>query len=391
MSVYRTFDGRWRYRVMGHWADGTAERVSGTAPKNENTKAAAQRAEAQQLAYMASRPNPESGATEEPPNTRNAPMSEPSSEASRPAVAKVIPTLTAFADTFLAVTKPDNKPCTVENKKAMLRLYILPYLGDLRVCDIDDAVIQDFRASIKDLVNSVCKRSVRVIHPNTANKVLGCLKHVLRLAHKRGLIEKVPEIKKLPAPPPKFDFLTFEEAERLIAAAEGEWRTLIIVGLNTGLRRGELLALGKAAVDLSHRRLDVFRNLYRGLFGTPKSGKARDVPLNERAAAALAAHKHTRSEDLVFCDAEGQPLTAQRVRYALRAICKRAGLRRIGPHVMRHTFASHLVMRGVPLLVVQKLMGHSSIVATQRYAHLVPQMTRDAVRLLDPEPSQPTA
>ncbi|MGH9889434.1 MAG: N-terminal phage integrase SAM-like domain-containing protein, partial [bacterium] len=127
--------------------------MSGTAPKTENSKAAAQRAEAQQLAFMASRPKPADGATEEPPNTRNAPATEPSSEASRPAVAKTIPTLTAFAETFLAVTKPDNKPCTVENKESMLRLQILPRIGDLRVCDIDDAVIQDFRAALQNSPN----------------------------------------------------------------------------------------------------------------------------------------------------------------------------------------------------------------------------------------------
>jgi len=76
------------------------------------------------------------------------------------------------------------------------------------------------------------------------------------------------------------------------------------------------------------------------------------------------------------------------MRAKLRAICKRAGLRRIGWHVLRHTFASHLVMRGVPLVVVQKLMGHSSIGVTQRYAHLAPQIVRDAVLILD-RPAQP--
>jgi len=96
----------------------------------------------------------------------------------------------------------------------------------------------------------------------------------------------------------------------------------------------------------------------------------------------------------VFCDEQGRPFTATRMRSELRRICKRAGLRRIGWHVLRHSFASHLVMRGVALAVVQKLMGHSSIVVTQRYAHLAPQVVRDVVLIFDrpnhvqPEPLQ---
>jgi integrase len=391
VSVYRSNDGRWRFRVTGHWADGSAHRTSGTAPKTENSKAAAQRAEAQQLAWMATQPRPAAGAQEEPPNTPLVPASAPSIEPASPVATKSIPTLIAFADTFLAAAKLDNKECSVENKESVLRRHILPRIGDLRLCDIDFAVIQDLTFALKDSRNLVCKRAVRISHPNTVNKVLGCLKHVLRLAYKRGLINAVPEIKKLAAPPAKFDFLTYEEADRLIGAADGEWRTMVIVALNAGLRRGELLALGKDAVDLKHRRLDVRRNFYRGRFGTPKSGKAREVPLNDTATRALTAHQHTRSEDLVFCDGKGRPFTATRMRSELRRICKRAGLRRLGWHVLRHTFASHLVMRGVPLAVVQKLMGHSSIVVTQRYAHLVPQMVRDAVLILDRphDPPQP--
>ena len=62
---------------------------------------------------------------------------------------------------------------------------------------------------------------------------------------------------------------------------------------------------------------------------------------------------------------------------------KRAGLREIGWHMLRHTFASHLAMRGVPLKAIQELLGHASIVTTMRYAHLAPHVARDAVRLLD--------
>ena len=63
--------------------------------------------------------------------------------------------------------------------------------------------------------------------------------------------------------------------------------------------------------------------------------------------------------------------------------CKRAGLRPISWHVLRHTFASHLVMRGVPLKAVQELMGHATIEMTMRYAHLSPDVRRNAVQLLD--------
>jgi site-specific recombinase XerD len=59
------------------------------------------------------------------------------------------------------------------------------------------------------------------------------------------------------------------------------------------------------------------------------------------------------------------------------------GLRRIGWHVLRHTFASHLVMRGVPLKAIQELLGHASIEMTMRYAHLAPDVAREAVKLLD--------
>jgi len=381
---------------MGHWADGSSERISGTAPKDENNKTAAQQAEANQLAFMASRPNPSSGPPkEEPPTHTPTSANAAPSEPARPVATKSIPTLIAFADTFLAAAKLSNKPSSIENKESMLRRHILPRIGDLRLCDVDFAVIQDLTLALKESRNLVCTRKPRTTHPNTVNKVLGCLKHVLRLAHKRGLIEEIPEIAKLAAPQAKFDFLTFEEADRLVAAAEGEWRTMVIVALHTGLRRGELMALGKDAVDLKHRRIDVRRNYHRGRLGTPKSGLSREVPLSETATRALAAHRHTRSEDFVFCDAKGNPLTASRMRYELRAICKRAGLRRIGWHVARHSFASHLVMRGVPLAVVQKLLGHSSIVVTQRYAHLVPQMGRDAVLILDrphsPPPEEPKA
>ena len=160
---------------------------------------------------------------------------------------------------------------------------------------------------------------------------------------------------------------------------------MITVGLTTGLRQGELLALRWEDVDLVRGRLLVRRAVARGVVGTPKSGKSREIPLNEKALAALERQRHLRGE-LVFCDDAGRMLRKGACKWPLWSACKRAGLRRIGWHALRHTFASHLVMRRAPLKAVQELLGHSTIEMTMRYSHLSPDVRKDAVRLLDADP-----
>lgn len=148
------------------------------------------------------------------------------------------------------------------------------------------------------------------------------------------------------------------------------------------MRIGELLALQWQDVDLVAGRINVRRNVVWGHVGTPKSGKSREIPLSNDALKALKDHRHLRGA-LVFCDAGGHMLTDGEVRSPLWRACKRAGLRLITWHVCRHSFASHLVMRGAPIKAVQELLGHSTILMTMRYAHLAPEVARDAVQLLD--------
>jgi len=75
--------------------------------------------------------------------------------------------------------------------------------------------------------------------------------------------------------------------------------------------------------------------------------------------------------------------TRHACKWPLWGACKRAGLRNIGWHTLRHTFASHLVMRGAPLKAVQELLGHADITMTMRYSHLSADVRKDAVQLLD--------
>ena len=124
------------------------------------------------------------------------------------------------------------------------------------------------------------------------------------------------------------------------------------------------------------------RSVTRGFVTEPKSGKGRDIPLGDEAIAALKAERHLRGP-LVFCDAAGRMWKKNEVKHPLWRACRKAGLRQIGWHVLRHTFASHLVMRGAAMKVVQELLGHATIEMTMRYAHLSPDVPRHAVKLLD--------
>jgi hypothetical protein len=83
-------------------------------------------------------------------------------------------------------------------------------------------------------------------------------------------------------------------------------------------------------------------------------------------------------------DGSGQPFTHKRVSAALAEVSRRAGLRKIGWHTLRHTFASHLAMNGTPLNIVQALLGHASITTTMRYAHVAPSALRTAIELANP-------
>lgn len=151
------------------------------------------------------------------------------------------------------------------------------------------------------------------------------------------------------------------------------------------MRIGELTALKWSDVDLVKKVLTVNRNAYkRVLSDSPKNGKSRDIPLSDLAVETLKAQR-LRSAlrgEFVFSDSEGAFVNFYCTR-TMDRVCRRAGLRKIGWHALRHTFASHLVMLGVPLKVVQELLGHSSMDMTLRYAHLAPATVNTSIQLLD--------
>lgn len=136
-----------------------------------------------------------------------------------------------------------------------------------------------------------------------------------------------------------------------------------------------------------HGVLRVERNWSAGYLMTPKSGKSRNVPLSRDAIAVLRQRGPSSEPDaLVFPDPEGTFLDYWRSTRALVKICQRAGLEPFGWHRLRHTFATHLVMRRVNPRTIQDLLGHATIDMTMRYMHAMPEFNRAAVDLLDAPP-----
>lgn len=287
-----------------------------------------------------------------------------------------IPTFDEFKDWFLTFSEVNNKPSTVYAKRWMLKLHLSPFFGSMKLSKIGPADIEEFKA--RKLGEGHSKKSI--------NNLLAALRKLLNLAVEWDVIDRAPKVKGFSL---KNDFisedeyLTPEETDCVIQASAPEWQSFIITDAKTGLRVGELLALKWEDVDLIAGQLVVRRTLWQNQEGPPKGGRNRTVPLSDEAIATLKAHRHLRGP-YVFCQADGSRLTHSRVKDVVPSACRRAGLaKRITTHGLRHTFASHLVMRGASLKAVQELLGHESIEMTLRYSHLAPNVKRDAVQLLD--------
>ena len=293
----------------------------------------------------------------------------------RPAPIKEVPTLKEFAPRFLeSYSKADrHKPSGVASKETILRIHLIPALGTQKLDAITNARVQQLKLQLHDK------------SPKTVNNVLATLSVLLKTAVEWALIKHLPcAIRLLPVERQDAAFHDFDAYEKLLEASRSiDWRTYVIalLGGESGLRVGEIVALEWADIDLERRQISVRHSDWRGHLTSPKNGRGRFVAMTERVATALRKHRHLRSSR-VLCLDDGKPITRQgawsRVRYAaIRAKVP------TGVHILRHTFCSHLVMRGAAMRAVQELVGHQDLTMTQRYSHLSPAALVDTIRLLE--------
>ena len=248
---------------------------------------------------------------------------------------------------------------------------------EAQVSDLTRGFIADYRASRQRATGG----KKRIVHPDdplsgaTLNRDLAALGAFLRWLR---------EVKGLAAPPLKFDreresqgrirWLSAEELTAFERACPAEWWPLFAMLFYTGMRIGEAQGLRGGDVLLSARRVTIHEGEHR----VKTRAAVRDVPIPgvlERALAPHLARLAPGPDDPLF---PGELLRYDAARRIWRATCAAAEIRGARIHDARHTFAVHAMQAGVPIVRLQKLLGHATPLMTLRYAQHAPQAYLDA-------------
>ena len=280
----------------------------------------------------------------------------------------------------------------VDNLISRGGVHILPELGELRV---EKLTKQHLRSWLAGMASAPAqnrskdgKPSYRPAPANedeirarraTANRVLTMLKAALNHAYDEGLVKnrdawdrKLKPFREVDAA--RVHYLTVVDAQRLISAADGDFRPLVQAALETGCRYSELARLEVIDFNPDTGTVAIRKS---------KSGKARHVILTPEGAAFFQQHCAGRTgSELMFHHAGGRGWRTSEQARRMRAACGHA---RITPavsfHTLRHTWASHAVMNGVPLLVVARNLGHADTrMVEKHYGHLAPSFIAEAIR-----------
>lgn len=289
------------------------------------------------------------------------------------------PTVAEYSKRFLEVypTVKRRAESTIIKDHSTFDHHVIPAFGDIRLNQIKPGDLLTYQS---DLFNGFdyC--------PQTIKNIMSILSSMFKLAVIEGIIEYnpcscVPRIESEKGVIPKF--WTFKETDQFLCYCvehDYELFQLVAFAVNTGLRPGELQALKRDCLNFHEAYVDVRRNYCTK---TNKINEWTKTRVNRRISVPPAILKvisnkiSLAQDDLIF------PLQFNSLGFRrIRPMSVDAGVKPIRFHDLRHTFASHLVMRGRPLIEVRDLLGHRSIKSTEIYAHLTEEFKKGATNCL---------
>ncbi len=281
-------------------------------------------------------------------------------------------TLGALAEAYLRYKADTGKRSLKEDRRILARQLLPAFGADRPVRALNETLIAQYEQRRRGQV-SAC----------TVSNELSVLRHMLRLGMRWGYLDRTPDIEMPKKPEGRLRYLDEDEIGKLLGACARSRNPylapIVTLALNTGTRKAEILGLTWERVELAaDYGLSARLTLYR-----TKSGKPRGVPLNADAIAALAEVEtdEARRQGPVFKRRDGT--TWGQIRTAFTTALTRAGIAGFRFHDLRHTFASHFMMRGGNLYDLKEILGHSDITMTMRYAHLSPQHLRAGMERLE--------
>lgn len=304
-------------------------------------------------------------------------------------------TVASYVVGWLAAIESQIKPRTHLRYAELLRLHVVPTLGKV-------ALVKLTPTQLEALYGALLKQG---LSPTTVHHVHAVMRTALARAERQGIVQR--NVAALAAAPRlrrrEMHTLTSAEARRVVEAARGErLEALYILALSTGMRQGEVLGLRWRDVDFEHATLHITATLQNTATGltltSPKTHRSnRQIALTPSAVAALRTHRARQAEerlragtawleqDLVFCTQRGGPLyKGNLLADSFFPLLARAGVRRVRFHDLRHTAATLLLSRGVPVKVVSELLGHASVAITlDIYAHVLPDMQAQATAAME--------
>jgi len=269
-----------------------------------------------------------------------------------------------FAELYLENYAKVNKRSWKDDAYSLRRLN--EFFDGSRIHDITPFDLERFKT--ERLKEGISKARV--------NRNLALLKKMFNLAIDWGYLKESPARKvRLFSEKDnlKERILTAEEEERLLEASSEHLRPILITALHSGMRRGEILSLEWHQVDLTRRTIRVEKT---------KSGRTRIIPVNDLLFDELMSlkKKDGKAEHVFLNPRTGKPIGD--VKTAFNAAKRRAGIKGLRFHDLRHSFASRLIALGVDLITVKDLLGHHSVTVTQRYTHSNAEQKRKAVENL---------
>jgi len=284
-----------------------------------------------------------------------------------------------FADHWMKVhVVPSCTAATCRSYETILRVHLVPWFGDRELRSIE---LHDLERFVAQKLETLAVKTVR--------NHLGVLSSMFSSAKRWRFVERdiTEELVWPRAPEPELAFWDRWETARFLEVCkqvEPGLHPLAFTSLRTGLRRGEIIGLQAWDVQLRQAQFHVRRSVVRGVEGPPKSKASRVVPMGPGLQSFMETRLQGREgEDLVFPGPSGGWWTPSQIRKPFGRAIAAAGVPRIRWHDLRHSYASQLVIEGVPLAVVQQLLGHSDIRTTLRYAHLRPSTLAQHVAVLD--------